>query len=135
VIVGRAVVTGTASGEALVTDVPFSFWGGYDHATGVVTDPRHPLCGQSAVGKVLCVPFTKGSSTTTNVLLQAIKNGTAPAAVVTVGVDAFIALASIVADEMWGTPIPVVAVDEGSFAQLRTGMKLRVDGWEVDTDG
>jgi predicted aconitase with swiveling domain len=135
VIAGRAVVKGTASGEALVTDVPFSFWGGYDHATGVIIDPRHPLCGQSAVGKTLCVPFTKGSSTTTNVLLQAIKNGTAPAAVITVGVDAFLALASIVADEMWGTPIPVVAVDEGSFAQLRSGMRVSVDWGEVDYEG
>ena len=47
VITCRALVPGSAVGEALVTDVPFSFWGGYDHATGRITDVQHPLCGES----------------------------------------------------------------------------------------
>ncbi|HXH60656.1 MAG TPA: DUF126 domain-containing protein, partial [Fimbriimonadaceae bacterium] len=132
VITCRALVPGSAVGEALVTDVPFSFWGGYDHATGRITDVHHPLCGESAAGKVLCVPFTKGSSTTANVLLQAIKSGTAPVAIVTQEPDAFLALASIVADEMWGAPIPVVALDRVSFGRLQTGHRLRIEGGSVE---
>ena len=134
VIAGRAVVDGRASGEALVTDTPFSFWGGYDHATGDITDVRHPLHGCNAKGRVLCVPFTKGSSTTANVLLQAIRSGNAPAGIVTIEPDAFLALASIVADEMWSTPIPVVAIEEAQFSRLRTGSRLNIDGENLTVD-
>ena len=100
---------------------PLSFWGGYDYHTGEIIDRRHPLSGQIAAGRVLCLPFTRGSSTTTAVLLEAIKAGTAPAAIITTGVDTFFALASIVADAMYGQPVPLIALSADDFAQLHTG--------------
>ncbi len=126
-ITGRAVVAGTAAGAALVTTEPLSFWGGYDFATGTIIDTHHPLAGVSAAGRVLAVPFTKGSSTTTAVLLEAVRAGTAPAAILTTGVDSFFALASIAADVMYGKPFPVVSLSEADFATLRTGDELDVD--------
>src|SRR5262249_14489227 len=98
VIAGRAIVDGAADGEALVTAEALSFWGGYDFHTGEIIDRHHPLAGVRAAGRILAVPFSKGSSTTTAVLLEAVRAGTAPAAIVTTGVDSFFALASIVAD-------------------------------------
>ncbi len=76
------------------------------------------------------MPFTRGSSTTTAILLEAVRVGTAPAAIVTSQIDAFLALASIVADELYGKPIPIVALEPGDFATLRTGQRieLREDG-------
>jgi len=73
------------------------------------------------------VPFSKGSSTTTAVLLEAVRAGTAPAAILTTGVDAFFALASIVADVMYGKPFPVIALEAADFAWLRTGERLQID--------
>ena len=102
VIAGRAVVEGDAEGEALVTSEALSFWGGYDFHTGEIIDKHHPLAGVRAAGRILAVPFSKGSSTTTAVLLEAVRAGTAPAAILTTGVDSFFALASIVADVMYG---------------------------------
>ena len=127
VMQGRVVIAGRAEGEALVASEPLSFWGGYDFHTGEIIDRRHPLSGQIAAGRVLCLPFTRGSSTTTAVLLEAIKAGTAPAAIVTTGVDTFFALASIVADAMYGQPVPLIALSAHDFAQLRTGDWLIVD--------
>src|SRR5512136_2776051 len=106
---GRPLVRGAAKGKALVSDEPLSFWGGYDYHTGEIIDRRHPLSGQNAAGTVLVIPFTRGSSTTTAVLLEAVRAGTAPTAIVTTGVDSFFALASIVADEMYAKPIPILA--------------------------
>ena len=106
---------------------PLSFWGGYDAKSGEILDRRHPLSGQSAAGRVLVIPFTKGSSTTTQVLLEAIRAECAPAAIVSRGEDAFLALASIVADEMYQTPIPILAVSPEDFAQFRTGQKVEID--------
>lgn len=111
----------------LVANEPLSFWGGYDYHTGEITDRRHPLSGQIAAGKILAVPFTRGSSTTTAVLLEAVRAGTAPAAIITTGVDSFLALASIVANVMYQSPIPIVAVSSDDFAGLRTGDLLNIN--------
>jgi predicted aconitase with swiveling domain len=127
VIRGRAVVAGAAEGEALVTAEALSFWGGYDFHTGEIIDRHHPLAGVRAAGRILAVPFSKGSSTTTAVLLEAVRAGTAPAAIVTTGTDAFFALASIVADVMYGKPFPVIALDAADFARLTTGDRLAID--------
>ena len=124
---GKPVVPGEAEGEALVSSEPLSFWGGYDHRTGEIIDRRHPLSGQIAAGRVLAVPFARGSSTTTAVLLEAVRAGTAPAAILTTGVDTFFALASIVADALYRQPIPIIALTPDDFASLRTGMRLRVE--------
>ena len=126
-ILGRAVVAGAAEGEALVTSDALSFWGGYDFHTGEIIDKHHPLAGVRAAGRILAVPFSKGSSTTTAVLLEAVRAGTAPAAIVTTGTDSFFALASIVADVMYGKPFPVIALDADDFASLKTGEYLTVE--------
>ncbi len=118
---GVAVPTAVLTAELLVANEPLSFWGGYDYHTGNIIDQRHPLAGQCANGKILCVPFTRGSSTTTEVLLEAIKAQTAPAAIVTTEPDSFFALASIVADEMYQTPLPLLVLAEGDFGKLRGG--------------
>jgi len=126
VIKGRALVGGEVEAEALVADEPLSFWGGYDQRTGEIIDRRHPLSGQVAAARVLALPASRGSSTTTAVLLEAAKTGMAPAAIVTVAVDYFFSLASIVAGEMYGKPIPIVAVAPEDFATLRTGQRIRI---------
>ena len=95
-IQGQVVVPGQVEGKLLISDEPISFWGGYDQNSGEIIDRRHPLSGENAAGCVLALPFSKGSSTGTAVLLEAIRNGTAPAAIITTCVDTFFALASIV---------------------------------------
>lgn len=127
---GQVIIAGRAEGPVLAANEPLSFWGGYDHATGEIIDRRHPLSGQIAADCILCLPFTRGSSTTTAVLLEAVRAGTAPAAIITTGVDTFFALASVVADEMYGRPVPLVALAEQDFARLRSG-----DWVAVDEDG
>ena len=126
VIAGLVVVPGKAEGPALVADEPISFWGGYDFRTGEITDRRHRLSGENAAGKVLAVPFTRGSSTTTAVLLEALRNGTAPAGIITTGVDTFFALACVVAQVMYNHTIPVIAVPRESFSLLESGIHLSI---------
>ena len=124
---GAPLVPGEASGEALVSQEPLSFWGGYDYHTGQIIDRRHPLVGQNAAGRVLVLPYARGSSTTTAVLLEALRAGTAPAAILTTGPETFFALAAIVAGEMYQRWFPVVVIDPRDAGVLRTGMRLRVD--------
>ena len=121
VIRGRALLSGVATAALLVSGEPLSFWGGYDQRTGEIIDRHHPLAGQCAAGRILAIPSTRGSSTTTAVLLEAVRAGVAPAALVTSSVDHFLVLAAIVADEMYGLRLPLVVLDPADFASLPSG--------------
>ena len=127
---GKIIIKGRAEGEALVSTEPLSFWGGYDYRTGEIIDRRHPLSGCIGAGRILALPFTRGSCGTPAVLLEAICGGTAPAAVLTTRVDAFFTLAFIVADEIFKRSIPLIALEPADFATLQTG-----DWISVDEDG
>jgi predicted aconitase with swiveling domain len=126
IIYSKPFIAGSAKGIALVSSEPLSFWGGYDWKTGEITDRRHPLSGSIAKDKVLAIPFTRGSSTTTAVLLESIRAQTAPAAIITTSNDFFFALASVVADEMYSKPIPLVAISPDDFARLNTGDEIEI---------
>lgn len=124
---GRPLAAGGARGRLLLAREPLSLWGGYDADTGEIIDRRHPLAGENATGTVLALPATRGSSTTTAVLLEAIRRETAPAAILTRGPDRFLALAAIAADELYGRSIPVVALDPADFDRLSPGAIVRVE--------
>ena len=124
----QVLIPGDVEGELIVSTEPLSFWGGYDPATGEITDRRHPLSGMNAAGKILAIPFTRGSSTTTAVLLEAQRLGKAPKALLTSGVDTFLSLASIVADELYAQPIPVYALEADDFLLLSSGAEISLDG-------
>ncbi len=112
------LVAGEATGTLVISPAPLSFWGGYDAATGEVIDRRHPLSGRCLAGCVLALPWTRGSSTTTAILLEAVRLGMAPAAILLPKVDTFIALASIVAHELYGRGFVVAVVPGETLADL-----------------
>ena len=122
----KVIIPGEARGTALVSNEPLSFWGGYDWKTGEIIDRHHMLSGAIARDRILAVPFTRGSSTTTAVLLEAIRAKTAPSAIITTNMDFFFALASVVAEELYASPLPLVALPEAGFAQLKTDDELEI---------
>jgi predicted aconitase with swiveling domain len=126
ILQGKVIIPGEARGAALVGNEPLSFWGGYDWKTGEIIDRRHMLSGTIARDRILAIPFTRGSSTTTAVLLEAIRAKTAPAAIITTDTDFFFALASVVADELYASPLPLVALSERDFAQLKTNDVVQI---------
>jgi uncharacterized protein len=119
----RVLVAGTAEGETLVLDEPLSFWGGIDPATGTLIDPRHPQRGERVAGRILVMPSGRGSSSSSSVLAEAVRAGTAPAAIVLLETDPILALGAIVARELYGTAIPVVVAD----GPVPSAERLRVD--------
>jgi hypothetical protein len=121
---GRAVVSGRAEGAAVVSKQPISFWGGVNARTGEVIDRRHECSGVVITSKVFVFPQGKGSSTSSAVLLEGIRNGTAPAAIVNAKVDPILALGAIVADELYHKTIPVVVLSEEDFDKIHEGEHL-----------
>lgn len=123
---GRTLAPGVGEGEALVLDEPLSFWGGMDPATGAVIDAHHPQRGEVLAGRIVIMSSGRGSSSSSSVLAEAIRAATAPAAILLREPDPIIALASVVAAELYGASCPVVVLAAGDHGRLRTGMRLRV---------
>jgi uncharacterized protein len=106
---GTTLAPGEAEGDTLVLDQPLSFWGGLDPASGRIVDPRHPQRGAIVTDRVLVMPSGRGSSSSSSVLAEAVRSGTAPAAIVLTEADPIVALGSIVARELYGRALPVIS--------------------------
>lgn len=123
----RPVIPGRGEGRALVSPEPLSFWGDVDPATGRVTNPRHPLHGERLEGRVLVYPQGRGSCTTSGILLELIRTGQAPAAIVSLAVEPVLAVGPLVGEALYGRTIPMVTLAEGALARIRTGDWVVVD--------
>lgn len=108
-VTGRSLTPGTATGVVLVLGEPLSFWGGFDAHDGRVIDRNHPQHGEVLTGRVVAMAAGRGSSSASSVLAEAIRLGTAPAALVLGVPDAIIALGAMAAAELYGTELPIVA--------------------------
>lgn len=107
---GRRIVAGVARGPLLRLSAPISFWGGVDPVAGVIADPRHPDHGAALAGTVLAVESAVGSSSSSAIMLELIREGTAPAALLLGSADAIVALGVVVAGELGLPTIPVLEV-------------------------
>lgn len=125
---GQAVITGEATAPLLFADVPLSFMGGVDPATGLVTDTHHPLCGQSVVGAVLAIPSGRGSCSGSGVLFELLLNGHAPAAFVFCHDEAILTLGVALAAELFDVSVPIVRLSSDDFGRLRGLRHVRIDG-------
>ena len=63
---------------------------------------------------VLCIPFGRGSCSASGVLLEAIHQRTAPAAIIVSQIDPILGLGAILGDEILGQQVPVLLVSEES---------------------
>lgn len=127
---GDVLVAGEgAEAEALVLTAPISFWGGVDPATGAIVDVRHPQHGHNVGGRVVFLPGTIGSSSASAVLLELVRAGIAPAALVLHEPDAILLLGLVVAREMgWKTPVAVQCDRDGHRVYAGRHVRVGPDG-------
>ena len=123
----RTLVPGSARGEILALHEPLSLWGGLDPETGRIIDTRHPQVGESVVGRILAMPRGRGSSSSSSILLEAVRLGTAPAAIVLLETDGILALGAAVAREMYGRHPAVVTLGRDDFERLASARRAQID--------
>jgi hypothetical protein len=116
---GRKIYKGKAEGEALVTTVDLSFYGGVDPETGEVVEKDHPLEGLSVAGKILVMPSGKGSTVGSYVLYALRKADKAPAAIINKETDPVIAVGSIISE--------IPTVDSVDITKIENGQNVEVD--------
>ena len=112
---------------ALVLDEPLSLWGGMDPATGDLIDAHHPQRGANLAGRAVVMASGRGSSSSASVLAEAVRAGTAPAAILLGEADLILSIGAAVADELYGVRVPVVVLQPGLLEGI-------VDGQTVDLD-
>ena len=111
----KVLVHGDASGTVVRLEEPLSFWGGFDPATGTIIDRRHPQRGTNLSGRILVMTYGRGSSSSTGVLAEAIRLGTAPSAIILAEADTIVMLGALVAYELYDKVCPVVVVSRPMF--------------------
>ena len=125
-IEARTLTPGTVTATVRVLGAPLSFWGGFDPHDGRVIDRNHPQHGEVLTGLVVAMSAGRGSSSASSVLAEAIRLGTAPAALVLGVPDAIIALGALAAHELYETAVPIVATAD--WEQLADGSTVTVAG-------
>lgn len=116
---GRIIYRGKAEGEALVTSMPISFYGGVDPNTGVILEKGHELEGQSVKDKILVFPQGKGSTVGSYTLYRMKKNNTAPAAMINKETETIVAVGAIISE------IPFV--DKIDLSKIKKGDTVKVE--------
>lgn len=116
---GRKIFGGQAAGQALVSRMNISFFGGVDPDSGLVIEKGHDLEGQSVAGKILVFPSGKGSTVGSYTLYRLKLNGKAPAAIINAACETIIAVGCIIAD--------IPCIDQITIDCLSTGMELSID--------
>jgi len=125
---GRGLVLGAARGEALVSRKAFTFAHGVEPSTGIVTDVRSDVRGESVKGKVLFYPFGKGSTTASSWFLETVRLGNGPSAIATESVDLSAVIGSVMAKVIYGKEIPVMTgIALAAPADLKSGDAVSLD--------
>lgn len=134
---GEALTPGEARGQLLTLDEPLSFWGGVDPMTGDIIDGHHPQAGRNVTGKILMMPSGRGSSSSSSVLAEAIRAGTAPAGIILWVPDRIIALGALVAADLYGREVPVVVIDPRGITETPVSLAITARGLraKVTIDG
>ena len=117
---------GAAEGAVLELEAPLSFWGGFDPRTGVILDVHHPQRGVCLTGAILLMREARGSGSAPGAIAEAIRLGTAPAAIILVTPDVNLAIGAQVAETLYGKACSVLAVSADDYEILKRAAKLRI---------
>jgi uncharacterized protein len=128
----RVLFDGTADAVALVLTEPLSLWGGLDPQTGELIDVHHQQHGAQLSARVLVMPSSRGSSSSSSVLAEAVRSGHAPAAIVLGEPDLILAVGAAVAAELYDQRVPIVALGREDRDAIHDGMRVRIwNGGEI----
>jgi predicted aconitase with swiveling domain len=105
---GRYYADGETEAAAIVLTNPLSLWGGIDMETGTIIDRSHPQSGQTVAGRILVMQSARGSSSSSSVLAEAIRRGTAPAGILLSYPDPILTVGAIVARSLYERTCPIV---------------------------
>ncbi|MDL2307495.1 DUF126 domain-containing protein [Desulfovibrio sp. OttesenSCG-928-C06] len=117
----KMIVEGSASGKALASRKPLSFWGGVNAVNGTIHDVHHDLTGVSLTGNVLCIPYAKGSCSGSGIMLEIIRAKLAPAAIICIEAEPVLSLGSVMGWMLYNRGVPIHTVSKEVFESIKDG--------------
>lgn len=126
---GRRLAGQRASGLALVTREPISFFGGIDPRSGRIIEKGHQAEGQKVTGKVLVFPQGKGSTVGAYIIYAMAKYNTAPAAIVNRETEVIIASGCALVDITLVDKLdrdPISSIRTGDYVEIAPNGVVRV---------
>lgn len=126
---GRTVVEGAiVEGEALVSSMPFGFFGGVNPGTGVVIDRWHDLFEQNMKDKILVYPEGRGSTVGAAIILELARTGCAPKAILFNASEIITVTGGVLVKKFYDADLPMLDRFEGDITELvKTGDLVRVN--------
>lgn len=120
---GREIFKGSAIGRLMVLDEAFSFLGGVDPKTGLLTVASGRE-GESIENRILVFPHGKGSTVGSYTLMDLKKNDHLPAAIINAQAETIVATGAVMAE--------VPMIDSIDISLLREGDRAVVVGDGLD---
>ena len=126
---GRGVVGGVVTGKAIVSQEPIVWCHGVDPGSGRIVDLRVPLRGQSIKDLIFVYPHGKGSTTSSTWLLETIRRGNGPRAIINRETEMIVAAGAVLGELLYRQQTPVVdQLDADPLVVIETGDWVTVDG-------
>lgn len=104
----RVLVPGRAVGAVVNLTEPLSLWGGFDVETGRIIDRNHPQVGVELTGRIVGMRHGRGSSSSSSVLAEGLRLGTAPAGFILEESDPILVIGALVAGRLYQASCPVL---------------------------
>ncbi len=122
----KNIIAGDLKLELLHSNNSISFVGGINIETGCIADPRHDRFGECITGKAFAFPFGKGSSGAGLVLMEMLRTGTAPAAIINIRTETVVLTGPLICKHFYKQILPIVNVSEEDYQSLSTAKNVEI---------
>jgi predicted aconitase with swiveling domain len=125
----RSVTRGVGEGKVLAIGGPFTFAHGVEPSTGVIIDRQCGRAGENVKGRAMVFPYGRGSTTGSAWLLETVRRGNGPAAIINVETEPILVTGLIMARLLYNIQIPLVdRPEEDVRAFLEEDTVIQVNG-------
>ena len=104
----------------------FSFVGGVNIQPGDISEYRHANYQENITGKAFAFPFGRGSSGAGLVLMEMLRIGTAPAAIINVHTDPVILTGPLICKHFYNQILPVINLTEEDYQKLDGAKEIEI---------
>ena len=122
----KNVISDSKKIELVYSNDSFSFVGGVNIQTGDISDYRHANYKENNAGKAFAFPFGRGSSGAGLVLMEMLRVGSAPAALINIHTDPVILTGPLICKHFYGQILPVINLSEEDYAKLEGAKEIEI---------
>ena len=122
----KNVIGASARLKLVASNDSFSFVGGVNIQTGDVSDYRHANYQENITGKAFAFPFGRGSSGAGLVLMEMLRIGTAPGALINVYTDPVILTGPLICKHFYQQILPVINLSEEDYQKLEGAKEIEI---------